>query len=84
MILSWAENAWQDYLYWQTIDKKIIKRINLLIKDIKRDPFEGIGDPQPLKHNWSGYWSRRIDKEHRIIYKLADDAIYIVHGRYHY
>ncbi len=84
MILYWAENAWDDYLYWQSIDKKIIKRINLLIKDIQRRPFNGIGDPEPLKHNWSGYWSRRIDKEHRIIYKLTDEALYIVQCRYHY
>ncbi|MBA3536532.1 MAG: Txe/YoeB family addiction module toxin [Tatlockia sp.] len=84
MILSWAENAWEDYLYWQVIDKKILKRINSLIKDIQRNPFQGIGDPEPLKYNWSGYWSRRIDKEHRIIYKLANDAIYIVQCRYHY
>ncbi len=84
MILSWAENAWEDYLYWQTIDKKIIKRINSLIKDIKRNSFDGIGDPEPLKHNWAGYWSRRIDKEHRIIYKLANNTIYIVQCRYRY
>lgn len=84
MILSWAENAWDDYLYWQGIDKKILKRINMLIKDIVRHPFEGIGDPEPLKHNWAGYWSRRIDKEHRIVYKATDEAIYIVQCRYHY
>lgn len=84
MILSWAENAWEDYLYWQSIDKKMIKRINTLIKDIQRHPFEGLGDPEPLKHNWSGYWSRRIDREHRIIYKPSDEALYIVQCRYHY
>ena len=65
MILSWAEHAWQDYLYWQTTDKKTVKRLNLLIKEIKRQPYDGIGEPEPLKHNWSGYWSRRINKEHR-------------------
>jgi len=84
MILSWAENAWDDYLYWQTIDKKTQKRINLLIKDILRHPFEGIGDPEPLKHNWSGYWSRRIDREHRIVYKTTEDTLYIVQCRFHY
>ena len=84
MILSWAENAWEDYLYWQATDKKKLKSINTLIKDILRQPFEGIGDPEPLKHNWSGYWSRRIDREHRIVYKATDVAIYIVQCRYHY
>jgi toxin YoeB len=84
MILSWAANSWEDYLYWQTTDKKTLKRINLLIKDILRHPFEGIGDPEPLKHNWSGYWSRRIDREHRIVYKATDDTLYIVQCRYHY
>lgn len=84
MILSWAENAWEDYLYWQATDKKILKRINALIKDIQRHPFDGIGDPEPLKHHWSGYWSRRIDREHRIVYKTTDEALYIVQCRYHY
>lgn len=84
MILSWAENAWEDYLYWQSIDKKTLKRINTLIKDILRHPAEGMGDPEPLKHHWVGYWSRRIDKEHRIVYKATDEAIYIVQCRYHY
>jgi len=84
MILSWAELAWQDYLYWQTIDKKIVKRINLLLKDIKRQPFDGLGDPEPLKHNWSGYWSRRINKEHRIVYKVTNTAVIVAQCRYHY
>jgi toxin YoeB len=84
MIISWAENAWEDYLYWQSIDKKTLKRINLLIKDILRHPFEGIGDPEPLKHNWSGYWSRRVDREHRIVYKSTEDTLYIVQCRFHY
>lgn len=84
MILSWAENAWDDYLYWQDTDKKTLKRVNSLIKDILRHPFDGIGDPEPLKHNWSGYWSRRIDREHRIVYKVADDTLYIVQCRFHY
>ncbi|WP_293752527.1 Txe/YoeB family addiction module toxin [uncultured Paraglaciecola sp.] len=84
MILSWAEAAWEDYLYWQQVDKKVIKRINLLIKDIKRQSFSGLGNPEPLKHNWSGYWSRRIDREHRLVYKTTDEAIIIVQCRYHY
>lgn len=84
MILSWAENAWEDYLYWQITDKKTLQRINALIKNILRHPFEGIGAPEPLKHNWSGYWSRRIDREHRIVYKATDDTLYIVQCRLHY
>ena len=83
MILSWADNAWDDYLYWQQVDKKILKRINLLIKDIKRQAFEGIGDPEPLKHNWTGYWSRRINREHRLLYKVTGEKITIAQCRYH-
>ena len=84
MILSWAEKAWEDYLYWQQTDKKTLKRINTLIKAIKRNAFEGLGDPEPLKHNWSGYWSRRIDREHRLVYKVTDETIIVVQSRYHY
>jgi toxin YoeB len=84
MILAWAEKGWEDYIYWQQKDKKRLKRINTLVKDIKRQPFEGIGDPEPLKHHWSGYWSRRIDREHRLVYKVTDDAIIIAQCRYHY
>lgn len=84
MIIAWSSNAWSDYLYWQQNDKKLLKRINLLIKDIERHPFEGIGDPEPLKHNWSGYWSRRINLEHRIIYKIESDTVFVVQCRYHY
>lgn len=84
MILMWAEHAWDDYLYWQEVDKKKIKRINELIKDIKRSPFEGIGDPEPLKHNWSGYWSRRIDKEHRLVYKVDESGLSLAQCRFHY
>lgn len=84
MMLSWAEIAWDDYLYWQTTDKKQLKRINLLIADILRHPFTGLGDPEPLKHQWSGYWSRRIDREHRLVYKVHDTAIIIAQCRYHY
>ena len=84
MIIAWAEKAWEDYLYWQATDKKTLQRINLLIKDIKRNPFSGIGDPEPLKHNWSGYWSRRVDREHRLVYKPSEKTITIVQCRYHY
>ncbi|MDX2369629.1 MAG: Txe/YoeB family addiction module toxin [Colwellia sp.] len=84
MLLSWVEFAWEDYLYWQTTDKKALKRINLLIKYIQRQPLDGLGEPETLKHNWSAYWSRRINKEHRIIYKVTDTAIIISQSRYHY
>lgn len=84
MILSWTDISWEDYLYWQSIDKKMVKRINTLIKDIKRHPFEGIGNPEPLRHNWSGYWSRRMNREHRLIYKVTEDTIFIAQCRYHY
>lgn len=83
-MLTWASQAWQDYLYWQSRDKKTLKRINTLIKDIQRQPFQGLGDPEPLRHQWSGYWSRRIDREHRLVYKVTDNAVVIVQCRYHY
>ncbi len=84
MNLTFADEAWDDYLYWLSHDKKILKRINTLIKDIKRDPLKGIGDPEPLKYNWSGYWSRRITKEHRIVYRTTENSILIAQCRYHY
>ncbi len=84
MIISWPKDAWDDYLYWQQTEKKILKRINTLIKDISRQPFTGLGDPEPLKHNWTGYWSRRINKEHRLVYKVRDKQILIAQCRYHY
>lgn len=84
MKLIWAENAWDDYLFWQEQDKAILQRINTLIKAIKRDPFKGIGDPEPLRHNWRGYWSRRITREHRLVYKMETDALLIAQCRYHY
>ena len=84
MIISWSKNAWEDYLHWQSADKKMLKRINKLIKDISRQPFEGVGSPEPLKHNWSGYWSRRIDKEYRLVYKVSNSTIIIAQCRYHY
>jgi toxin YoeB len=82
--LIFSEKAWKDYLYWQRTDKKIIKRINFLIRDIQRMPYEGIGKPEPLKHGLSGYWSRRITDEHRIVHKAEDSAILIAQLRYHY
>jgi toxin YoeB len=84
MKLIFAENAWEDYLYWQRADKKLLKRINLLIQDIQRSPFEGIGKPEPLKHALSGYWSRRINNEHRIVYKVEDNSLFIAQLRHHY
>ena len=84
MKLIFSENAWEDYLYWQRSDKKILHRINALIKEIKQHSFVGIGKPEPLKQALSGYWSRRINEEHRIVYKVASDAIYIAQLRYHY
>jgi toxin YoeB len=82
--LIFSDHAWADYLHWQKTDKKILQRINTLIEDMKRHPFEGIGKPEPLKHALSGYWSRRINDEHRIVYKAAADAILIAQLRYHY
>jgi len=82
--LIFSDNAWEDYLYWQKTDRKILRRINALIQEIKRNPFEGIGKPEPLKHALSGYWSRRINEEHRIVYKISSDAVHIAQLRYHY
>ena len=84
MKIVFAEKGWEDYLYWQQYDKKTLKRINSLIKAIQRDPFEGIGDPEPLRFNWSGFWSRRIDREHRLVYAVEDGALLIAQCRYHY
>ncbi len=79
-----TEDCWSDYLYWQTNDKKMLKRINELLKDINRTPFTGLGKPEPLKANLSGYWSRRIDSEHRLVYKIENNNIVILSCRYHY
>jgi len=84
MKLIFAEQAWEDYLFWQKTDKKIVKRINLLIKDTKRDPFEGIGKPEPLKHALAGYWSRRINDVDRFVYKPQAESLLIAQLRYHY
>ena len=84
MKLVFSKNAWEDYLYWQITDKKILKRINELIKDIKKNKFKGIGKPEPLKHSLSGYWSRRINNEHRLVYKIEKDQVLLAQMRYHY
>ncbi|WP_282110953.1 Txe/YoeB family addiction module toxin [Shewanella algicola] len=83
-LLSWTDDAWNDYLHWKTQDKKTLKRINKLINDVKRSPFEGIGKPEPLKENLSGFWSRRIDDTNRLVYAVDDHAITIISCRYHY
>lgn len=83
-LLSWTDESWDDYVYWQTQDKKTLKRINKIINDIKRFPFEGIGKPEPLKENLSGFWSRRIDDTNRLVYAADDHAITIISCRYHY
>lgn len=75
MMIAFHPQAWDDYLYWQQTDKAMLRRINALIRDIQRDPFSGIGKPEPLKFNFSGYWSRRIDDEHRVVYKVDDEEI---------
>lgn len=84
MNLVFSEQAWEDYLHWQKTDRKLVQRINGLIKEMSRTPHSGTGKPEPLKHALSGYWSRRINDEHRIVYKSADGALLIVQLRYHY
>ena len=84
MVVTFTENAWQDYLYWQKTDKRILKKINKLVKDNQRDPFEGKGKPEPLKYDLSGYWSRRIDLEHRLVYQVIDNELLIYACRFHY
>jgi len=82
--LAWTDAAWSDYLYWQGQDKKTLKRINRLIAEVMRSPFEGIGKPEPLKENLSGFWSRRIDDAHRLVYAVTDAQITVIACRYHY
>jgi toxin YoeB len=82
--IIFSSKAWDNYLYWQKADKAMLKRINALIKDIQRTPFEGIGKPESLKHGLSGYWSRRINDEHRLVYKVTDSQLFIAQLRYHY
>ncbi|WP_331049997.1 Txe/YoeB family addiction module toxin [Gemmatimonas sp.] len=84
MKLVFSEQAWDDYLHWQETDRKVVQRINDLIKEIGRTPYSGKGKPEPLKHALSGYWSRRVNEEHRIVYKIVDGALLIAQLRYHY
>ena len=84
MRLAWHENAWEDYVWWQSQDKKTLRRINALIKDMQRSPYEGIGKPEPLKGDFGGWWSRRIDGSNRIVYKVRDELLIIAECRTHY
>ena len=84
MNLTFAPQAWEDYAFWQTTDPKMVTRINQLIREILRDPHRGIGKPEPLRHAFRGYWSRRIDSEHRVVYKVVEGGILIAQLRYHY
>ncbi|TAL99591.1 MAG: Txe/YoeB family addiction module toxin [Paraburkholderia sp.] len=82
--IVWTAEAWDDYVYWQGQDKRMLRRINQLIKDVQRSPFEGVGKPEPLKENLTGFWSRRIDETNRLVYEVANTQINIVSCRYHY
>ncbi len=84
MNLLWTDDSWEEYMYWQTHDKKILKRINTLLKDIKRSPFDGIGKPEALRFELAGCWSRRITSEHRLVYKVQETNIIVISCRYHY
>ena len=83
-ILAWTDEAWDSYLYWQSQDRKTLKRINKLIQNAKVSPFDGIGKPEPLKENLSGFWSRRIDETNRLVYAIDDNYLTIISCRYHY
>lgn len=84
MSITFSKNAWEDYISWQSEDKKVLRKINELIKDITRTPFEGKGKPEPLKFDLSGYWSRRIDREHRLVYQYINEEVLIYSCKYHY
>ena len=84
MNLAFTAESWEDYLYWQKTDKKMLKKINELIKDIKRNPYTGIGKPEPLKHELQGCFSRRINQEHRLVYEVYEDSVHLISCRYHY
>lgn len=84
MLIIFTQNAWEDYTYWQSVDKKLVKKIYELLKDIKRNPFDGIGKPEALKYDLAGYWSRRIDHEHRLVYQVKDASILVYACRFHY
>jgi toxin YoeB len=82
--LVWTSSSWSDYLYWQGQDKKTLKRVNKLIEEVLRSPFEGLGKPEPLRENLAGFWSRRIDDTHRLVYAVEDEYLTIIACRYHY
>jgi toxin YoeB len=82
--LTFSDEAWEDYVYWQGTDRSMVRRINQLIKDILRSPYDGIGKPEPLKHQLAGWWSRRIDAEHRFVYRVTEQAVEIANLRHHY
>ena len=84
MKLIFVDESWEDYLYWQKTDRKILDRINNLVKDISRNPYTGLGKPEPLKYKYQGYWSRRITEEHRLIYRVVNDEIHIAKCKFHY
>ena len=84
MRIIFSQNSWEDYISWQSVDKKMLKKVNELIKDIQRTPYTGLGKPEPLKYDLTGFWSRRIDREHRLVYQVNGDEILIYGCRYHY
>ena len=84
MNITFTEKAWDEYIYWQTQDKKFLKKLNALIEEVTRTPFEGTGKPEPLRHELAGFWSRRISDEHRLVYRIKDGTLEIVQCRYHY
>ena len=84
MKLVFADQAWENYLYWQKLDRRMVERINRLIRETQREPFAGLGKPEPLKHALSGFWSRRITDEHRMVYRIEGDALQVAQLRYHY
>lgn len=84
MKIIFMDDAWEDYLYWQQVDKAMLRKINALIKEITRTPFHGTGKPEALRENLSGFWSRRINQEHRLVYKVENSAVFILQCRYHY
>lgn len=84
MKIIFSSQGWEDYIHWQNTDRKLLKRVNELIKEITRTPFQGTGKPEPLRHALGGYWSRRINDEHRLVYKVEKDAVLIAQARYHY
>ena len=84
MAIAWDDSAWEDYLWWQSHDRKVLRRINLLLRDVQRSGHEGIGKPEPLRYQLTGYWSRRITDEHRLVYFVDGDDVVILQARYHY